>query len=82
MYCEDVSVMGGANYWTNHRLVRGKLRFKVPHTRGGSACSRSFSVYKLALASNRDAYVKCLEDILCDRPYRSDQCNEDYWQDL
>ena len=56
----------------------------MPHTRSGSACSRSFSVYKLALASNRprDAYVKCLEDILHDSPYRSNQCNEDNWQDL
>ena len=83
MYCKDVSVMRGANCWTDHRLVRAKLRFRVPHARTGSACgNRSFSVYKLLLASNRDAYVQCLEDILLDRPYRSDQCNEDNWQDL
>ena len=41
------------------------------------AVHRSFSFYKMTLASNIDAYVKCSEDILCDSPYRSDQCNED-----
>ena len=54
----------------------------MPHARAGGACSRSFSVYKLALANNRDAYVKYLEDILHDCPYKADQCNEDNWQDL
>ena len=54
----------------------------MPHAHAGSACSRSFSVYKLVLASNRDAYVKCLEGILCDHLYRSDQCSEYDWQDL
>ena len=58
LYCEDVSVMRRAICWKDHRLVRSraKLRFKVPHTCAGSACSGSSSVYKQALASNRDAY--------------------------
>ena len=36
----------------------------------------------MTLASNIDAYVKCSEDILCDSPYRSDQCNEDNQKDF
>ena len=76
---KDVSVMRRANYWTDHKLVRAKLRFKVPHTCAGSACSGSSSVYKLALVSNRDAYMKHLEDFLCNCLYRADQCKEDNW---
>ena len=54
----------------------------MPRTCAGSACSGSSSVYKLALASNRDVYMKHLEDFLCNCLYRADQCKEDNWQDL
>ena len=82
MYCKDVRVMKGANCWTDHQLLRVKLRLKFSHARAGSAQRRSFSVYKLALPINRDAYVKCLEDVLRVHPYRADLCNEDNWQAL
>ena len=29
MYCKDVSVMGRANCWSDHKLVNTKMRFKV-----------------------------------------------------
>ena len=79
---KDVNVMRRANRWTDHRLVRAKLRSKLPHTCAGSTCSGSFSVFKLALASNRDANMKHLGDFLCNYLYRADQCNEDNWQYL
>ena len=74
--------MRGANCWTDHQLVRVKLGLMFSHARAGNAQRRSFSVYKLALYINRDAYVKCLQDVLHVHPYSADLCNEDNWQVL
>ena len=30
--CRDVQVMRGANCWTDHKLVRAKLKVTVPHS--------------------------------------------------
>ena len=29
--CSDVQVMRGANCWTDHKLVRAKLKVSLPH---------------------------------------------------
>ena len=69
--------MRGANCWTDHELVTAKLQLRAPCVHAESVQQKSFSVHKLALSVNRDAYVKCLEDVLHDHLHRSDLSSED-----
>ena len=43
-YCGDVCVMRGANCWTDHHLVRARLRFRFSHVGAGGVQRRSFSI--------------------------------------
>ena len=72
----DVCVMRGANCWTDHHLVRARLRLRFSHVGAGGVQRRPFSIYKLALPANRDAYVNCLEEALHVHLYKSDLCNK------
>jgi len=62
--------------------LQARLRLGFSHIGGGGAQRKSFSIYKLALPANRDAYVKCLEEALHVHLYRSDFCSEYNWQEL
>jgi len=64
-YCLDVQVMRGATCWTDHKLVRVKLRLYLGRSRrqrdGGAP---PIAVWKLADPSTREDYGKELSDRL------------------
>ena len=71
--CRDVQVMWGANCWTDHKLVRAKLRIAVP-----PSCSRKakrmlpFFVHKFSASAMRDDYRSHLEKVLQEKPHSLD----------
>ena len=60
--CKDVQVMRGANCWTDHRMVRAKLRLglQVPGRREERVLP--FSVHELSSDASREEY-RCLFDL-------------------
>ena len=54
--------MRGANCWTDHKMVRAKLRAQLPHTSGSRGKkSVPFAVHELCSKAKRDEYADCLE---------------------
>ena len=63
MCCLDVQVMRRANCWTDHGMVRAKLRLLLPQSGGVQRRPLPFAVHKLAGKEVCDNYVtnRCLE---------------------
>ena len=57
--------MRGANCWTDHKLVRAKLRVGLPQVRGRREKRLlPFSVHKLTASVERDEYREHLMSVL------------------
>lgn len=83
MCCRDVQVMRGANCWTDHNLVRAKLRLEFPRVQGrGKKKVSPFSVHKFLAPANRDKYRGLLESTLEEHPHRPDLSPEENWETL
>ena len=57
VYCKNVRVMRGANCWTDHMLVRAKLKIGFPHIH--SRVDRKklpFSVHKLSSSASQEDF--------------------------
>ena len=83
MYCRDVQVMRGANCWTDHMLVRGKLNIVAKHriSKKEEKCI-PFAVDKLRISITRDEYSESLENLLFDKPHRDNGTTEENWEVL
>ena len=64
-HCLDVQVMRGATFWTDHKLVRVKLRLDLRGSRGRQGRrAPPIAVWKLTDASVREVYCRELSDRL------------------
>ena len=64
-HCLDVQVMRGATFWTDHKLVRVKLRLALSGSRGRQDRRvPPIAVWKLVDASIRKDYCRELSDQL------------------
>ena len=64
-HCLDVQVMRGATFWTDHKLVRVKLRLDLRGSRGRQGRrAPPIAVWKLTDASIREVYCRELSDRL------------------
>lgn len=82
MCCLDVQVMRGANCWTDHGMVRAKLRLLLPQSGGVQKRPLPFAVHKLASKEMCDNYVRCLEQKLVDVSPASECTAEECWNQL
>ena len=78
--CRDVKVMRGANCWTDHKMVRAKLRVQLPHTNGSRGKkSVPFAVHELCSKAKRDEYADCLEGKLKTNGHSLEKSLEHNW---
>ena len=82
--CKDVQVMRGANCWTDHKMVRVKLRIQLPLTHGVRSNKKSvpFAVHHLSTKAKRDEYMSTLENKLQINAHSSETSMEDNWTTL
>ena len=81
--CRDVQVMRGANCWTDHKLVRAKLKDTVPRSaKRKEKISLPFAIHKLKTPAKRDEYREVLEQHLLARPLRAGDSTECNWDAL
>ena len=78
MFCKDVKVMRGANCWSDHRVVRAKLRINSNPNKGKK--SAPFDAYKLRDSAYRDRYRESLMKHLTDIPHEVDGTAESNWE--
>lgn len=64
--------MRGASCWTDHKLVRAKLRLDLPKMHHGEKRMLPFAVHKLVSIAAKDEYRSHLESLLQDQPYSPD----------
>ena len=51
--CVDVQVMRGPNCWSDHSMVRAKVRFRLPHLKKVSPSTLPLAVHTLRRVQNR-----------------------------
>ena len=80
--CLDVKVMRGANYWTDHYIVRARLRMMFSLPANVKKRSLPFAVHKLAGRELSEGYVQSLEQKLPDCSLPSESMTEEHWNYL
>ena len=74
--------MRGANCWTDHYLVRARLRVMLPQTAVAVKCPLPFAVHKLAKPELHDSYVRSLEQRLSGWSLFPESTAEEDWNHL
>ena len=82
MCCIDVQVMRGANCWTDHYLVRVRLRIALPRYSDKQQRPLPFAVHKFAVQGVLDSYRRSLELALNATATSSGCAVEDSWHAL
>ena len=81
-YCLDVQVMRGANCWTDHYLVRARLRVMLPWTAVAAKHPLPFAMHKFAKPELSDSYVQSLEQRLSGWSLPPGSTVKEYWNHL
>ena len=81
MLCTDVQVMRGASCWSDHHMVRVKVRVGLPRQQK-QRTTLPFAVHTLHCKEQRKAYQQALEEQLRDHPIRPDKSTEHNWNTL
>ena len=76
--CLDVQVMRVTDCWTDHYLVRGRLRMMLPQTAVIKKRPLPFAVHRFAMPKMRKSYVQSLEEKLSDWSL-CESTEEEYW---
>ena len=82
-FCTDVQVMRGANYWTDHRLVRAKVRVRLPPApRSKREQNAPIADYQLYHTVNKEAYRETLDGQLLENPHNPNNTSQQNWDTL
>ena len=78
----DVQVMRGANCWSDHSMVRAKVRIHFPRLRKTPARTLPIAVHALWLGRNREAHQQKITEHLSKWPLDPEQSIEKNWKTL
>ena len=78
--CTDVQVMRGANCWSDHNMVRAKMRLCLPRRKRRGADVLPIAVHTLQHSKTREAYEQKVTECLLSRPYDPNKSNEHNWE--
>ena len=67
--CMDVQVMRGANCWTDHRLVRMRVRLQLPKQKRAQGGGVPLAIYNLKNKEVRDECQSAVDGELASCPY-------------
>ena len=81
MLCTDARVMRGASCWSDHHMVRVKVRVDLPRQQK-KRTTLPFAVHTLHYKEQREAYQQALEEQLHNQPNRPDKSAEHNWNTL
>ena len=74
--CTDVQVMRGANCWSDHSMVRARVRVQFPRRRKNPSNVPPVAVHSLEREQHRTAYQQKPEEYLSDQPYTPDETTQ------
>ena len=78
--CTDVQVMRGANCWSDHFMVRMKMRLCLPKWKKVSVGTMPIAVHGLQRKEVRETYEQELGKHLSECPYVASKTVEDNWR--
>ena len=81
-FCTDVQVMRGANCWSDHAMVRTKVRIHFPRLKKAPANTLPLAVHALQREEIRDTYQQKLTECLFEQAHDSDGSVEQNWETL
>lgn len=79
--CTDVQVMRGASCWTDHHLVRVKLRLGLAQ-QNRCTSNQPFAVHLFSRREKKEAYSDTMSKLLHDNPHCHKSPAEHNWQTL
>eukprot|EP00117_Sycon_ciliatum_P005203 scpid28797/ scgid9244/ Craniofacial development protein 2; p97 bucentaur protein len=68
VFCQDVTVMRGASFWTDHCMVRSKLALDFSRPRKSQSAPRRLAVHNLHDSDIRKEFQTKLDDVLGNGP--------------
>ncbi len=74
--------MRGASCWTDHNLVRAKLRIDLPRVATREKTSIPLLIHKFTAPDVKDVYRNELERVLEEHPFDEDLSIEENWKVL
>jgi len=80
--CMDVQVMRGATCWTDHYMVRCRVRVSLSCSTSKQKRPLPFAIHKFSRPDFVNQYVTSLEERLCDGRFSFVTCAEDNWKEL
>ena len=82
MLCTDVRVMRGANCWTDHQLVRAKVRLSVKHVGTAHNKDSPFAVHILSDKVKEKAFCEEVSHLLQQQPHDPECPAEETWNTI
>ena len=80
-FCSDVRVVRGACCWSDHHMVRSKVRLNITRKKGKPEASHTpISVHLLSEKDKMDAFRQKLDQSLLDLPYIEGHLAERNWE--
>ena len=79
-YCTDVQVMRGANCWSDHCMIRARLRLCLPHRKRKGADWLPIAAHTLQHKEIREAYQEKVTEYLVSRPHNPNDSIEHNWE--
>ena len=82
MLCTDVRVMRGANCWTDHQLVRARVRLSVKHVGTAHKKDPPFAVHVLCDKVKKKAFCEEVSHLLQQQPHDPECPVEESWNTI